>query len=72
MDVTLLKMAISTLNCVEVKGKDNFDRMLGCINALETIVQAEEAAQAKPAAAGVNGAHPPETANIDIPEADNG
>lgn len=35
-------MVISTLNGVEVKGKDNLDRLLGCINALETIVQASE------------------------------
>lgn len=48
MNITLLKMVISTLNGVEVKGKDNLDRLLGCINALETVVRAEEAAQKKP------------------------
>ena len=50
MNVTLLKMVISTLGGVEVKGKDNLDRLLGCINALEAVVQAEEAAKKKPAA----------------------
>lgn len=42
MDTKLLKMVISTLNGVEVKGKDNLDRLLGCINALETIVKSAE------------------------------
>lgn len=44
-NLTLLKVVISTLNSVEVKGKDNLDKLLGSIRALETIVQAEEAAQ---------------------------
>lgn len=48
MDTTLIKMVISTLNGVEVKGKDNLDRLLGCINALESVVKALEAASAEP------------------------
>lgn len=48
MDTTLIKMVISTLNGVEVKGKDNLDRLLGCINALESVVKALEAAPAEP------------------------
>lgn len=47
MDTTLIKMVISTLNDVEVKGKDNLDKMLGCINALESVVQIMEAAPAQ-------------------------
>lgn len=39
MDTNLIKMVISTLNTVEVKGKDNLDALLGCINALEHVVQ---------------------------------
>lgn len=44
-NLTLLKVVVSTLNSVEVKGKDNLDKLLGSIRALESIVQAEEAAQ---------------------------
>lgn len=36
---TLIRLVISTLNDVEVKGKDNLDKLLGSINALESIVQ---------------------------------
>lgn len=50
MDTTLIKMVISTLNGVEVKGKDNLDKLLGCINALETVVQVMEAAPKQAAA----------------------
>lgn len=47
MDVTnLLALVISTLNEVEVKGKGNLDKLLGCINALESVVQAAEEASA--------------------------
>lgn len=43
MDPTLIKLVISTLNDVEVKGKKNLDKLLGCINALESVVQVMEA-----------------------------
>ena len=36
----LIRKVISTLDKVEVKGKDNMDRMLGCMNALEKIADA--------------------------------
>ena len=36
---TLIRAVITTLNGVEVKGKDNLDGLLGSINALESIVQ---------------------------------
>lgn len=45
---TLIRMVISTLNDVEVKGKGNLDRLLGCINALENVVQVLEAPPAPP------------------------
>ena len=41
--VRLLRLVLNTLNDVEVKGKDNLDRLLGCINALETALQSLEA-----------------------------
>lgn len=73
MNVTLLKMVISTLDGVEVKGKDNLDRLLGCINALESVVQAEEAAKKKPAANGADGTSVESCAeNIKTQEVDNG
>lgn len=43
MDTTLIRLVISTLNDVEVKGKNNLDKLLGCINALESFVQVAEA-----------------------------
>lgn len=33
---------INTLNMVEVKGKDNLDRLLGAIMALEAVVAAQQ------------------------------
>lgn len=49
MDVTnLIKLVISTLNDVEVKGKGNLDKLLGSINALESVVQIMEAAPTSP------------------------
>lgn len=43
MNVDLIKLVISTLNDIEVKGKNNLDKLLGCINALEDVVQIMEA-----------------------------
>lgn len=40
-----IKDIINTLNQVEVKGKDNMDRLLGAILALEQIYQAQNAPQ---------------------------
>ena len=42
MDTNLIKMVISTLDTIEVKGRDNLDKLLGCINALESVVQSFE------------------------------
>lgn len=73
MNVTLLKMVISTLEGVEVKGKDNLDRLLGCINALEAVVQAEEADQKKTSATRAYGTSADAcTKNINTQEVDNG
>ena len=47
--VNLIKAVISTLNDVEVKGKDNLDKLLGSINALETVAQVLETPPAPPA-----------------------
>jgi hypothetical protein len=40
--INTIKCIIATLNDVEVKGRDNMDKLLGCIMALETVVQMEE------------------------------
>ena len=42
MNTDLLRSVISTLNCIEVKGKDNLDHLLGCIQALESLVHSTE------------------------------
>lgn len=34
----LIATIISTLDSIEVHGKDNMSRLLGCINALESIL----------------------------------
>ena len=41
MDRKLLKNIINTLDTVEVKGRDNLDKLLGCINALESMLKQE-------------------------------
>lgn len=38
---------INTLNGVEVKGRDNMDRLLGAILALEAIKEAQSKAEAE-------------------------
>lgn len=42
MDTTMIRCVIATLNDIEVKGKDNLDKLLGSIMALEGIVQQME------------------------------
>lgn len=39
----LIQNVIVTLNNVDVRGKDNMSRLLGCISALEQVVQKETA-----------------------------
>ena len=34
----MIQMIIATLNEIEVKGKDNLSKLLGCINALTEII----------------------------------
>lgn len=42
MNTTMIRCVIATLNDIEVKGKDNLDKLLGSIMALEGIVQQME------------------------------
>lgn len=37
-DIGMIKLIISTLNDIEVKGSENMSKLLGCINALTQIV----------------------------------
>lgn len=48
MEAQLIRMAISTLNNVEVRGKDNLSRLLGAMEALETVAQALEQSREEP------------------------
>ena len=51
----LIKIVVSTLNEVEVKGKDNLDKLLGSINALESVVQIMESIEKSENQEEVNG-----------------
>lgn len=42
MDTTMIRCVIATLNDIEVKGKDNLDKLLGSIMALEGMAQLME------------------------------
>lgn len=44
MDTALIKSVIHTLGSVEIRGRENMEKMLGCINALESIVKSVESA----------------------------
>lgn len=49
----LIRKVLATLDTIEVRGKANMDRMLGCMQALEKIADAlkrnrEEMSKAKP------------------------
>ena len=39
MDTSIIRCVIATLNDIEVKGKDNLDKLLGSIMALEGVAQ---------------------------------
>ena len=43
MDVTIIKLVLNTLEDIEIKGRNNIDAMLGCMNALENFIQTAEA-----------------------------
>lgn len=47
MNMNLIKLVLSTLNDIEVKGKSNMDKLLGCINALESEIQIMESASTR-------------------------
>lgn len=49
MNLTRIKAVISTLNCIEVKGKDNLDRLLGCIQTLESVAMELQMGETKKA-----------------------
>ena len=42
MDTTMIRCVIATLNDIEVKGKNNMDKLLGSIMALEGLAQLME------------------------------
>ena len=42
MDTTMIRCVVATLNDIEVKGKDNLDKLLGSIMALEGVAQMME------------------------------
>ncbi len=48
MNESLIKAVITTLDDIEVKGRDNLDKLLGCINALESVVKNMEREAKKP------------------------
>lgn len=39
MDTTIIHCVIGTLNDIEVKGRDNLDKLLGSIMTLEGVIQ---------------------------------
>lgn len=41
-DLGMIKLIISTLNEVEVKGAENMSRLLGCINALTEMIKPKD------------------------------
>lgn len=54
-DLQLISYIIKTLGDIEVKGKDNISKLLGCINALESILKVEEIQQKKDSEVTDNG-----------------
>lgn len=42
MDTSIIRCVIATLNDIEVKGKENLDKLLGSIMALEGVAQMME------------------------------
>lgn len=44
-DITLIHQVVLTLDTVEVHGKDNMSKLLGCIYALEEIIRDSEQTQ---------------------------
>ena len=56
MNFNIIQCVIATLNDIEVKGKDNLDKLLGSILALEGMDQImEQPAQEEPKKEEVNG-----------------
>ena len=49
MDTKLLERITYTLNTITISGKDNIDKMLGCINALESMIKMAKVQQSEKA-----------------------
>lgn len=47
MNKAYLEAIVNTLNSIEVHGKDNLSKLLGCINALESILAEQEDGEKK-------------------------
>ena len=47
MDTELLERITYTLNTITISGKDNIDKMLGCINALESMIKVAKVQQSE-------------------------
>lgn len=42
MDVDMLKIVLATLENIDVKGRENISRMLGCMDVLSKMIEQEK------------------------------
>lgn len=49
METELLERVILTLDSITLSGKNNLDKMLGCMNALESMIKVAKVQQSKKA-----------------------
>lgn len=47
MNVEILERVVYTLDTITISGKDNMDKLLGCINALESFIKIAKVQQSK-------------------------
>lgn len=47
MNVEILERVVYTLDTITVSGKDNMDKLLGCINALESFIKVAKVQQSE-------------------------
>lgn len=47
MDVEILERVVFTLGSISISGKDNMDKLLGCINALESYIKVAKVQQSE-------------------------
>lgn len=72
MDIALISAVNSTLDCIEVKGRENLRHMLGCMDALDSLIR-EESAQKNTVVSSSDCTDPCVLAgNINDQEVDNG